>query len=1371
MLAEIERARDMGVIGAGEEGWKGTAEVPAPTVKEQAAAVKPEVMESGAAKPVEAMPGEVKPATEPAVEPTPEPVASAPAESAGPVIDETHPIARDVARRLEHAGRPADEASAAGQVVASHYEARAARFGGELGSAEEMYKSEGASIRGPNGEAPEPVEPPKPKIVLPGEGAAPERPNQSLLDFLAREGGLKPTADLKAIFGDQNPTIPGAGKLFRKDGMSMDEALTKAKESSYVLDPNDIQHAPGVENKGANTVRWHDLQDMIAEEAGGNKQYRNTRSAEPAKVNKDEEFRHISDELHRQVEESGGSAADIDPVTERRVVEMIQKGEAPDVLSAYERAIMEDEYNQVKRGKIRFPENGRAVITLFKDANASTFIHETGHHWLEELMKDSQHDKAPAGIRADADSVLKWLGVESPLDIKVRHHEQFARGFERYMMEGKAPTQGLAKVFAAFKNWLTRIYATVDRLKSPINDEIRGVFDRLVALKPEQVKIEPEAPKTFADIHEADALHTAPEAAHPVAETVQAERDRLANEQLPGRNDARLADIEAEASRREAGGPQPVRDGNEAGVLGEGTGDNQASGAVGEGGSNAAPESARPSAQPRTEVPVSSQEQFKTESPLVDKAGNIRLENVNTTEDVKQVIRDSAERNNGFIEARRGVVTDADAIKLSEALGLRVEDLAMRKIGEAWNKEQIFALEKLLIEASTAVRDAMASGNEVAYAESVARFRMIQETVQSHASGVRAEAGRALQAFAALKNMAGRDSAIQLGEFLKENTGKTLFQLQREMQLGLKLDTPAQVAKFVTEANKPKWYEKLLELWISFLLSGSKTQVANALGNALTNISHLAETSIAAGYGKVLRTKDGVLPGEVKAELFGMIQGAKEGVVAARKAFETEEPQLTSATQNERGHQKSMGSWKVNILGREMEVGGKQARLPLRLMGATDEFFKAVSFRSDIYRQALAKADKEGLPPEQMHVRVADLSENPTDEMIAIAKKFADYQTFQTPLGNVGRAIQNVSNAHPLIKVIVPFVRTPINLLKYAGERTPLGVFSREVRDNLSGKNGGAARDTQLARITLGTMVGVAALEMASSGVLTGGGPADAKERAVMKANGWQEYSVKIGDMYYSYKRLDPFSTLLGVVADGYEISHAMNAKDAEKHNIPALLMGSITKTLLDKASLKGASDLIQAATQWERFGDGYVRNMVGTVVPAFSAQTAQAIDPVVRETRTVLDNLKARIPFVSETLHAKRDIWGEPIMREGGLGPDIASPIAESRLKNDPVNQALLSAGYFPGKLSRKIRGVELTDQQYDDYARIAGRTAKVRLNAQIGVISNPNIPANIRHDMIASTIKEARESAMTLVMMESTHSDNNVWQKALDAKRAKLH
>jgi hypothetical protein len=104
MLAEIERARDMGVIGAGEAGWKGTAEVPAPTVKEQAAAVKPEVLESGMHQPVEAVSGLLDRALSLCLLMLllllwlKRPIAG-PAESAGPPIDASHPIARDVARK------------------------------------------------------------------------------------------------------------------------------------------------------------------------------------------------------------------------------------------------------------------------------------------------------------------------------------------------------------------------------------------------------------------------------------------------------------------------------------------------------------------------------------------------------------------------------------------------------------------------------------------------------------------------------------------------------------------------------------------------------------------------------------------------------------------------------------------------------------------------------------------------------------------------------------------------------------------------------------------------------------------------------------------------------------------------------------------------------------------------------------------------------------------------------------------------------------------------------------------------------------------------------------------------------------------------
>lgn len=1376
VMAEIARARELGVIGAGEAGWKGTAEVPAPTVKEQAAAVKPEVMESGMHQPVEVVPGEVKAAVAPEapVETDVEPAAEPLAESAGKPVDETHPIARDVARRLEHAGRPAEEAIAAGQVVASHYEARAARFGGELGTAEEMYKTEGAKIRGPNGEAPEPVAPPKPKIIMPGSEAVAERPNQSLLDFLAREGGLKPTADLKQIFGDQNPTIPGAGRLFRKDGMTMDQALTKAKESSYILDPNDIQHASGVENKGANTVRWHDLQDMIAEEAAGNKQYRNTRPVEAAKVNADEEYRHIADTLHSEVEASGGDPADIDPVTERRVVEMVQKGEAPDVLSAYERAVMEVEYNQIKRGKIRFPEGGKPVITMFKDANASTFIHETGHHWLEELMRDAEHPKAPEGLRADADAVLRWLKVDTYHDIKVRHHEQFARGFERYMMEGKAPTQGLARVFEQFKNWLTRIYQTVDRLKSPINDEIRGVFDRLLAMRKEDVKIEPEGPpKTFADIHEADALSATPDTAHPVAETIQAERDMLANEHIPEEHDARLEGVASKAGRREAGGPQPVRDGNEARLDTSEAGNDQTPGAVGEGGSAAPAEGVGPSAQPRTEVPVSPQEPFKTESPLIDKAGNIRLDNLSTPEDVSQVIRDAATANNEFIDARRGVVTDGQVLELADALGMDEGTLNRRKLGEAFNAEQIMAARKLLIQSATGVRDAMAkaaNGAEadiLAYAEAKQRHRMIQEQV----AGLTAEAGRALRAF---RKLEGQQEAKAVDAFLKDATGKTLFQLQREAQLGMQLDTPAQVSKFVNDTSKPSLKDMVIEAWMSALLSGPKTHLANIMGNTISGLWRPLETAAASVVSSGFRAigkEGGVLPGEAAAELFGMVQGAREGVVAFGKALKSGEGQLTATRQAEQYNPRALPSFTVNLFGKERQIGGEQARIPLRLLTAEDELFKSVAFRGDINRQAYAIAAKEGLPSEQMNMRVAELSANPTDEMIANAKKVAEYQTFQTPLGNVGRSVQNFSNSHILAKLVVPFVRTPINLLKYAGERSPLGVFSREVRDNLSGKNGAVARDTQIARITLGTMVGVAAFEMASNGYLTGGGPADPKQRSLKQADGWQDYSVRIGDMYYRYNRLDPFSVILGVAADAHEIMAATGSDHPDKEHLPALVFAAISKNILNRASLSGISDLVQAVNDPERYGKSYIKSLAGTVIPAISAQSAQALDPVVREARTVLDGLKARVPGLSETLHPKRDVWGEPIVRDGGLGPDLVSPIVESRLKNDPVNRALISANYFPGKLERKIRGVELTDQQYDDFQRIAGRTAKTRLNAMVNVIGNPNVPDSVRRDMIENTIAASRESARSLIIMQSINTDNDIMKKAKDAKLMSLH
>jgi hypothetical protein len=113
-------------------------------------------------------------------------------------------------------------------------------------------------------------------------------------------------------------------------------------------------------------------------------------------------------------------------------------------------------------------------------ADSSTLIHESGHAWLEELAGDAGAETAPAQLRDDMATVRAWLGNEGGAFTDAQH-EQFARAAEAYLMEGKAPSAALAKVFARFKQWLTKIYRTVAALDTPINDDIRGVFDRLLA--------------------------------------------------------------------------------------------------------------------------------------------------------------------------------------------------------------------------------------------------------------------------------------------------------------------------------------------------------------------------------------------------------------------------------------------------------------------------------------------------------------------------------------------------------------------------------------------------------------------------------------------------------------------------------------------------------------------------------------------------------------------------------------------------------------------------------------------------------------------------------------------------------------------------
>jgi hypothetical protein len=159
------------------------------------------------------------------------------------------------------------------------------------------------------------------------------------------------------------------------------------------------------------------------------------------------------------------------------------------------------------RGSITFPggglDSGQAVIRLFERADRSTFAHEAGHFFLEAFKQLSTDPQAPAGMIDDFRTINEYLGrdPEDTSEYTVDQQETWARSFEAYIMEGKAPSIALRSAFERFKAWLTRIYRQVVSLQVELSPEIRDVMDRMLATEEEiaLVKAEQEISPLFLE--------------------------------------------------------------------------------------------------------------------------------------------------------------------------------------------------------------------------------------------------------------------------------------------------------------------------------------------------------------------------------------------------------------------------------------------------------------------------------------------------------------------------------------------------------------------------------------------------------------------------------------------------------------------------------------------------------------------------------------------------------------------------------------------------------------------------------------------------------------------------------------------------------
>ena len=189
------------------------------------------------------------------------------------------------------------------------------------------------------------------------------------------------------------------------------------------------------------------------------------------------------------------------------------------------------------------------VITLLKNADLSTFLHESGHFFLEQqfaLTNQLGPDMSAAQqeLAKDTQALLNWFGVQDldtwyAMDFEEQrsYHEKFAQGFEKYLFEGKAPSIELQPLFQRFAAWLKSIYRDLTRLKVELTPEVRGVLDRMLATN-EQITLSEQARSMMPLFETPEKAGMTPEefAAYQ-AQDVEASADAIQDMQARGLRD------------------------------------------------------------------------------------------------------------------------------------------------------------------------------------------------------------------------------------------------------------------------------------------------------------------------------------------------------------------------------------------------------------------------------------------------------------------------------------------------------------------------------------------------------------------------------------------------------------------------------------------------------------------------------------------------------------------------------------------------------------------------------------------------------------------------------------------------------------------
>jgi len=520
-----------------------------------------------------------------------------------------------------------------------------------------------------------------------------------------------------------------------------------------------------------------------------------------------------------------------------------------------------------------------------------------------------------------------------------------------------------------------------------------------------------------------------------------------------------------------------------------------------------------------------------------------------------------------------------------------------------------------------------------------------------------------------------------------------------------------------------------------------------------------------------------------------------------------------------------------------MRYWGNFVTVPGRALMAEDEFFKAIGYRMELnslaarearreYRRLIDSGAADDVASAQAQGMMERLLTDTPPEIEEAARGMARTVTFtrelEPALQGVQRLLQN-----PLLKMFVPFVRTPTNIALEAMARTP-GLNFGSPRFWSDYNAGGVKRDMAMARVTLGSGLIYGAGTYALDGKVTGYGPMRKEDKEALKGTGWQEFSLVFGKddvdadtlakfkeltsvsvgpdkVYVSYAGLEPLGTLLSIASTAGEYS-MLSAGEAD---MSKLMIGGtlgIYQYLSDQPMLQGFGEInrvftsgakdaptmlynimAQASKQGTSFAIGgspagayssLLANVERILNPersntmeAVSSGEVNPLDGAVKGFWEAVALYKSRNPMTSDSLPPMLDtITGEVKKVGKGNWSEMFNPFRRQDGTYAPAHAVLVEYGvpmYFPNK---KIDGVELSAEQYNRWIELATKDGALA-NRIVSFGRDKNLQRLASRDLeaaqalVAEEVSRAYKDAKEMLLME----DVDLAMAVEDAKEAR--